>query len=610
MNSITLVTFISSFLRFLSSCCAAALVTCLFAADSAGQEPLHQEDILSSLPASTCMIFSSENLRSTYEQLAKSDAVTHFSKPMWQKVSKFQQEKKIGSLFNSLPWLGFNWDEIASVEQPGMVIGMIDKDGKPGRLLLMKLGAGAKDHPFVEHWITHQGGEKAFVASKLAGNVSLYTTSPKTSATDSLAIAIGSQWTCISSSPTALTQWLNATQGDTFKPSTLAAQALTQPTPADSSASLIRFWIKPWNLFRSYVETSEPRVFKSANLFGMSGIEEISGTLSSPIKDNASWTLRYDLHFSKPIEKGLALFSFKSGPPVKLPKLLSSGLDNATAAYVDVKPWFQGVTHLADQIIDEGTPGGFGVILDSIKSDPEGPRIDVRQDLIYRFGSLMFMGSKTRPDSKHPGEFLRNVVVAISYADSKQANEVLTKLFADDDEIQSEVIGDYRCWYTVHNESLFISLSENDSQTITCAALDSEYIYLSTNTEWFKQLIEKSPEPYSDESYSATDWLQHFYENAKDDFSMSQCYDLSSWLKRSWARLPEKSKSKREYESDDLPALIITKILIPGISEQEIPTWDQIVNDLGLVIHSVRNTDLGIKGNIQILSRPTSPTKQ
>ncbi|MEY4568219.1 MAG: hypothetical protein RLY14_3189, partial [Planctomycetota bacterium] len=85
---------------------------------------------------------------------------------------------------------------------------------------------------------------------------------------------------------------------------------------------------------------------------------------------------------------------------------------------------------------------------------------------------------------------------------------------------------------------------------------------------------------------------------------------LSSWLKRSWARLPEKSKSKREYESDDLPALVITKTLIPGISEQEIPTWDQIENDLGLVTHSVRNTDLGIKGNIQILSRPTNAAKQ
>jgi hypothetical protein len=610
MNRIQLVSLIFSLPRFLTSSCAAAFATSIFAAVSVGQDPLNQEEVLSSLPASTCMIFSSDNLRSTYEQLAKSDAVAHFSNPNWQKVSKLQQEKQIGSLFNSLPWLGFNWDELATVEHRGMVVGMIDKAGKPCRLLLMKLGADAKKHAFVDHWIKNQGGEKAFVASKLAGNVLLYTTSPKPPATDSVAIAIGSQWTCISSSPAALTQWLNAAKGEAFQPSNLAIQALSQPVPKDSSANILHFWIAPWILFRSYAETSETRLFKSANLFGMSGIEEVAGTFSPPTNDNSSWTIRYDLHFSKPLEKGLALFSFKSGPEVKLPTALSSGLDNATAAYVDVKPWFQGVNHLADQIIDEGTPGGFGVILDSIKSDPEGPRIDVRQDLIYRFGSLMFMGSKTRPDAKNPGEYQRNVVVAISYPDAKQANEILTKLFADDEEIKSEVIGDYRCWYTVHNESLFISLSESDSQTITCAALDSEYIYLSTNTEWFKQLITKTPEPYSDENYTAAQWLPQFYKTASEELSMSQCYDLSSWLKRSWERLPEKSKSKREYESDDLPALIITKTLIPGINEQEIPKWDQIANDLGLVTHSVRNTDLGIKGTIQILSRPTKAAKQ
>jgi hypothetical protein len=610
MNRIQLVTLTFSFSRFLKSSCASAVATCLFAAASLGQEPLNQEDVFSSLPASTCMIFSSDNLRATYEQLAKSDAVAHFSNPIWQKVSKLQQEKQIGSLFNSLPWLGFKWDELATVEHRGMVIGMIDKTGKPCRLLLMKLGANAKEHAFVDHWMTNQGGEKAFVASKLAGNVSLFTTTPKTPATDSVAIAIGSQWTCISSSPAALTDWLNAPKKDTFKPSTLAIEVLTESVPADTSISLLRFWVAPWNLFRSYVETSEPRLFKSANLFGMSGITEIAGTLLPPTNDNSSWTIRYDLHFSKPVEKGLSLFSFKSGPAVKLPTLLSSGLDNATAAYVDVKPWFQGVNHLADQIIDEGTPGGFGVILDSIKSDPEGPRIDVRQDLIYRFGSLMFMGSKTRPDTKNPGEYQRNAVVAISYPDFKQANEILTKLFADDEEIKSEVIGDFRCWYTVHNESLFISLSESDSQTITCAALDSEYIYLSTNTEWFKQLITKTPELYSDEKYSAAQWLPQFYKTASEEFSMSQCYDLSSWLRRSWERLPEKSKSKREYESDDLPALIITKTLIPGIGEQDIPQWDQIENELGLVTHTVRNTDSGIKGNIQILSRTTNGVKQ
>lgn len=596
-------------LRLLSSSWLVTLATCFATSVSLGQEPLNQEDILSSLPASTSMIFSTANLRSTYEQIAKSDAAAHFSKPMWQKISQFQQDKQIGSLFNSLTWLGFKWEELATVECPGMVVGLTDKGGKPCRLLLIKFGAGAKEQSFIGHWMTNQGGEKAFKETELAGDVTLYTTSPKTPATDSLALAIGSQWSCISSSSSALTEWLNIAKGDTFQPTKLALQSLSQSPQSDSSTDSLRFWIAPWNLFRSYAESSEPRLFKSANLFGMSGVEEIAGNLTPPNNDKPSWTIHYDLHFRKPMEKGLALFSFKSGPAVKLPTVLSSGLDNATVAYVDVKPWFQGVNHLADQVIDEGTPGGFGVILDSIKSDPEGPRIDVRQDLVYRFESLMFMGSKTRPDPKKAGEYQRNVVVAISYPDSNQAFDVLTKLFADDEEIKAEVIGDFRCWYTVHNESLFISLSESDSQTITCAALDSEYIYFSTNTAWFKQLIEKNTEPYSDENYTAAYWKPQFYKAISDEFSMSQCYDLSSWLKRSWARLPEKSKSKREYESDDLPALIITKTLIPGISEQEIPSWDQIANDLGLVTHTVRNTDQGLKGNIEILSRPATPSE-
>jgi len=265
-----------------------------------------------------------------------------------------------------------------------------------------------------------------------------------------------------------------------------------------------------------------------------------------------------------------------------------------------MKPWFQGVSHALDQMIDEESPGSFADLVDSILTDPEGPKIDLRKELIYPSGPLMIQFGVTGPNKK-PGQFQHNQVWALAIPDPKKVSITVTKLFEDDKDIMNEQLGRYRVWSTANDESLFVAVNKGETQTISIAAIDNNYLYLATDTAWFKGLLSGDASTIAN-STSPPLWKSHLQKMKSSSFSLQQAIDLSSWLERSWTRLPE--PKHKEYQSTDLPSFCITNALVPGCNATDIPKWNQVRSAFGIMTQTAIQNEKSIEGQIWLYAKP------
>jgi len=561
---------------------------------------LGQVKLADVLPETTQLLFTSQNIKSSYSALERSDVCKQLGGPIWQSVIEKQRVTNIGSLLNPRPWLGLDWQDISAIDQVGAVAAFLDRNGDTTLVFLVNLGPNAEKHSFVQRWIANQGGMSRFQSLASNDTTKFYSLASGGKTEMSVCIAFGSQWTCISSSTTAVQEWL----GSPTMRSMQASAGLESIQPLFEAGNWesgeTRFWLSPWVILNGYAAKKDPKLFRSAKLFGLDGLGALSGAIQPPSTAENSWRLRYSQQISTPPAKGLAVLSFKWGPRVEPPKILGVEMDQVSISYLDMKPWFQGVSHAVDQMIDEETPGNFADLVDSILTDPEGPKIDVRKELIYPSGPLMFNFSESSPDRKNADRIQHNQVWACLLQDSKKASATINKLFENDKDIKSEQIGSYRVWNTVNDESLFVAVSKGENQAISVVAIDSTYLYLSTDTTWFKQLLVGNRTSQAANRGRPALWNSYLQKLKSPLFSMQQSLFLGSWFARSWTRLPE--PTQKEYGAIDLPSFCLTNVLVPGLTTAEIPKWSQVQPAFGILTHSAVQNERGIEGQIWLVA--------
>ena len=560
---------------------------------------LGQSQLLDALPETTQMLFATQDVHSTYNELAKSSVCKHLSGEVWKNVMSQQVTSQTGSLLNPRPVLGMDWSDISTIVQPGAIASFRDQEGEGVMLFLAKLGANADKHPFVTSWLKRHSAT-SLTTSTINSSTILYLVLPTKENPSPACLAIGPEWTCIASQSKALEQWLKSTSTKSFRSAQPPAQLESLSDASTWNGGEIRFWLSPWPLLSAFAAKNEPKLYQSAKRFGFDGLESLRGAIRSPNEADPSWQVDYELQLVQPLAKGLSLFSFKQGPEIDRPNMMRSGMDHWSISYIDIKPWFQGMNHVIDQWIDEETPGSFGDLLDSILTDPEGPQIDIRKDLIYRMGPLVINFGATVPSDKRTGQFQRNEVWSCLLQDAKQAAEALNKLFDKDDEVKSERIGAYQCWYTVNNESLFVSLSKGESQTISIAAIDDSNLVLSTDTAWFIRLLQDSKQNPATTKEESPAFKGHFADLGTQPFSFRQQFDLKSWLQPSWTRLPDIAKEKAELQSTDVPSMLVSRMLVPGVSGNEIPRWQDVQQVFGIVSQSIVKKENRLEGKLWI----------
>jgi hypothetical protein len=192
-----------------------------------------------------------------------------------------------------------------------------------------------------------------------------------------------------------------------------------------------------------------------------------------------------------PYTKGMMLLEWLPGKPPKLPSWLPGNLASLTIVNVDPDRGFTGYGHWFDEF--NRSPGLFADILNSMMNDPNGPKVDLRKDLIHNLNPTVVQiadyagkATKENPQGKR----------SVNYhtTDKGQAVfESLKKFFANDPNVKKEETNGWTVWTAKPGKSLMLEGSDDRLPKVECMAIKEGHLLMSSAGDWVKEIIKGGP---------------------------------------------------------------------------------------------------------------------
>lgn len=142
-------------------------------------------------------------------------------------------------------------------------------------------------------------------------------------------------------------------------------------------------------------------------------------------------TYRFAVHAPPPYRRAMRMINLRPGKDYTPPDWVPTRARLVGTLYGDVGQAFRHVGSLVDAALVPGLRGAFAMILQNLKEDTEGPRVDVEKEIIAPLGRRLTVLS-VATSAGGPGE----LVLAMEARDTAGPAAALRKLFDSDREIK------------------------------------------------------------------------------------------------------------------------------------------------------------------------------
>ena len=267
----------------------------------------------------------------------------------------------------------------------------------------------------------------------------------------------------------------------------LAKLAAPPPAAAAPVKGLASFALEPLPLFKLL---SKPPAKGKRNMVrfferqGGSEIKLVSGTLELPEKGELELAFQGELQGTFPLPKGLGILDYKLGAPAKLDDYFGKTAHTVRHWRWDVPKAMKALGNLFDEWTEPG-PSGEGLfddLLDGLRDDPEGPKVDLRKDLFAQLGPSVTELKIDGPAAKVPPVQYKLDIIECINAATVQAT--LKKYWDNDKKVKKDDNNGPRIWYVDDGKSLFVEGRNNknkqqqQSQGIQAATVRGNMLYL------------------------------------------------------------------------------------------------------------------------------------
>lgn len=261
----------------------------------------------------------------------------------------------------------------------------------------------------------------------------------------------------------------------------LAAAPAANPAPAKGLAS---FALEPLPLFKLLSKPPAKGKRNMVRFFERQGggeIELVSGSLELPEKGELELALQGELQGNFPLPKGLGILDYKLGAPANLDDYFGKTAHTVRHWRWDFPKAMKSLGNLFDEWTEPG-PSGEGVfddLLDGLRDDPMGQKIDMRKDLFAQLGPSVTELKIDDPAAKVPPvQYKLDIIECI---DAVKAEATLKKYW-DDPAVMQDVKNGPVIYYVKPGDSLFVGgrkgKKNQQSQNIEAATFRGKMLYL------------------------------------------------------------------------------------------------------------------------------------
>ena len=216
---------------------------------------------------------------------------------------------------------------------------------------------------------------------------------------------------------------------------------------------IIRWYIEPLDygesirvLLRGPIaqgRREKPSIFTILKQHGFDAIQGIGGVVT--VKTEAQETVyRTFVYTKKPYRLAMRMLEFPESTNFAPPAWMPDDLARCTMLYVDPLAIFDNVGVLFDAFL--GEEGVWKDILDGLRNDPDGPKIDVREELVVNLGNrVMGMSRYEKPITAKS----ESLVVAVELKPGREPAMLagMEKFFGTDPEMDFIQYKSYKIWH-------------------------------------------------------------------------------------------------------------------------------------------------------------------
>jgi hypothetical protein len=523
---------------------AAAMVVMAFAWSTAGRAADDLAALAGRVPGDACLAVLSADVAATCEAFQKTNVGRSLCGPDFSPLIKELARLDLASPLRMRPAFGLDWSDLTALHGVGGFVVFPLPDGSPGTAWLFANAKPANQPPA---WLVsasdyfRKKGYTQAQFNRAGGAITLLRPPPADRQATARAVFVGQGFHGIANSWAAAEILLAAQPARS-----LAAQATfsdnAQARAGEPAAGDVCFYVRPLEFERlarpkeppaQSKPPASPAVAKGASKaapeeeavdsedpdakahrLGWDALQSVAGWVAFGAADPCEWQIDATVHAPAPYRGMLRMLELQAGPLGELPNWISAGAKSVATWRWDFAQAIHGFGSLFDEANQPG-PDGEGMfedMLDALRDDPEGVRVDLRRGLFELLAPDMlridapWLGTSKPRQSDPP----RSVYVARAL-DEAAIKDTLARFYKGDDRVRKARVGDFDTWTVDNTASLFVEGESDSLVTVRAIALGQGQLFFGTETDSLQAVLAPSTEArLSDDATwkSLSEWMK------------------------------------------------------------------------------------------------------
>lgn len=427
-------------------------------------------------PATTRAWISVADPQGLRERFDRTDIGQLVKDPQMRPFLESVGEKARAAGRQRLGRLGMSYEDLADL--PGGEVALAVVEPAPGRLASVLL-VDTTDHADAARRVVDTIGARLAErkatrtgTSAAATTMSVWSVPPEpgSESATTVAVVVEADALIVGDDPAVVMQTASALAGERKDaletvPSWVAAAARCDAGAARSAAP-IRWYVDPLGLARAVQAANPPREKRKGPdyvaILGRQGFDAVKGVGGTIVFDDGGHDIRHRTLIHAPPLEGRKPFApdrfalaarmlqfpnaARLAPPTWVPRDVSGWM----TMQWDMQNAFASVETLVDDVV--GEKGVFEDVIASLKEDPDGPQIDVEQDLVGCLGTrVSIISDHTMPidvDSER-------LVIAVETRDPERVARTVAKSMATDPDMRKVEFDGHEIWELVdHTDAI------------------------------------------------------------------------------------------------------------------------------------------------------------
>lgn len=177
---------------------------------------------------------------------------------------------------------------------------------------------------------------------------------------------------------------------------------------------------------------------------GFDGVEAIGGFITLKTEGHEC-VVRTFISIPKPPTRSLKMLKFPAGNDFQPPVWVPDDVSGCLVLNVDYMTLFDNLGPIFNQFYGEGDDGVWDDVLEGLRDDPYGPRVDLRNDIFTYFGSNVCFFVQNEQPKLTDGE-RRMMAIPLKKDDAPKVVDALARLLEKEDGIRVELTEDGKIW--------------------------------------------------------------------------------------------------------------------------------------------------------------------